>query len=139
MISVYSSSIMQSKCSTLCPSPFCNINSIFREVRVADACESHLANHEFFDVGFFRRSVLGWSPGHEVVSTIRSFEWVCPQAKSLAVWVRQDWMIGLELNELSRIQSSINSKATGNFSASFLRRWNKGFGSCSFHGGLSEA
>ena len=107
--------------------------SIFHQVHVADTCKTDLADHVLLDADFFRSSILGLSPRHEVVCTFRSFEWICPQAKSFAARVRQDWLICLELRELSGIQSNIESKAVGNFSDSFRSRWNKGFGSCSFH------
>ena len=113
--------------------------SIFYEVHVADTCKTDLADHVLLHVDFFRSSVLGWSPRHELACTFCSFEWACPQAKSFAVWVRQDWLICLELSELSGIQSNIDSKVVGNFCECFLSKWNKSFGSCSFHSDLGEA
>ena len=109
---------------------------IFHEVHVPDACDAHFADHEFLDVDHSRNSVRGWSPGQKVACSFCCFEWACPQAKFFTVWVKQDWLIGLELRKLSRIQGNIDSKAAGNCSESFLGRWNKGFGSNAFHSDL---
>ena len=105
----------------------------FHQVHVADAGKADLADHVLLDVNLFRSSILGRGPRHEVVRTFRRLEWVCPQAESFAIWIRQDWLIFLERSELSGIQSNVESKIFGNSCESFLSRWNKGFCSCSPH------
>ena len=76
----------------------------------ADAREGNLADHVLLDMSLLRRTVIGRRPRHEVVSTFCCFERVCPEAEAFTIGIRQDWLVILELSELSGIESSMESK-----------------------------
>ena len=127
-------------CTASCPSPFCNVPFSMRCMYPTLVKPTlQIMNFLMWTTPGTVSGVRGWSPGHKVACSFCCFAWACPQAKSFTVWVKQDWLIGLELCKLSRIQGNIYSKAAGNCSESFLDRWNKGFGSNAFHSDLIES
>ena len=80
----------------------------------ADAREGNLADHVLLDMSLLRRTVIGRRPRHEVVSMFCCFERVYPEAEAFTIGIRQDWLVILELSELSGIESSMESKILKN-------------------------